>query len=291
MSERAGQTYDVFISYSKADQGWVKESLLPQLEQAGLRGCVEYRDFEIGVPRLVNIERAVDRSRHTLVVLSPEWVAGEWNEFESLLVSTTDPAGRRRKLLPLLLRPCDLPPRLAMLTAVDFTDPERYESEWPRLLAALSAPSSAEAPPASQPRPEPHPAPQRRATAHTPIQSLRQGLSERCSLSDLRDLCFVMGIDADNFPKAKGSFVRELLLYLQRRGRLAELEETVRAEKPWALQDRPPSQAAPTRTVPRARLPTRCPHCSAMLNPEEVDWIDNTTAECAYCDGVVYAAG
>jgi hypothetical protein len=73
--------YDVFISYSHADQHWVRNWLLPRLEAAGLRVCIDCRDFEIGKSILDNIEWAVDNSRHTLLVLTPAWVASEWGRF------------------------------------------------------------------------------------------------------------------------------------------------------------------------------------------------------------------
>jgi len=121
---QAGQAeywYDAFISYSHVDTEWVQSELLPQLEKAGLKVCIDSRDFEIGVPSLVNMERAVDNSRHTLIVLTPAWVESQWTEFESLLAGTSDPAGRRRRLIPLMLKPCTLPTRIAMLTYADFT--------------------------------------------------------------------------------------------------------------------------------------------------------------------------
>jgi hypothetical protein len=120
MGERAQHLYDVFISYSHADRTWVWNELLPQLEGAGLKVCIDDRDFEIGIPSLVNMERAVDNSRHTLAVLTPEWIQSQWTEFESLLVGTADPAGRTRKLMPLILRSCTPPQRIAMLTHVNF---------------------------------------------------------------------------------------------------------------------------------------------------------------------------
>jgi DNA polymerase III delta prime subunit len=129
--------YDTFISYSHADSDWVKGWLLPRLEQAGLRVCIDVRDFDIGVPSLVNMERAVDHSRHTLLVLTPAWVNSEWTEFEQLLTQTSDPAARRRRLLPLLLRPCQPPPRIAMLTYADFTQETNREAELQRVLKAL----------------------------------------------------------------------------------------------------------------------------------------------------------
>ncbi len=33
----------------------------------------------------------------------------------------------------------------------------------------------------------------------------------------------------------------------------------------------------------RPILPTSCPGCGAPIHPDEVDWIDELTAECAYC--------
>lgn len=35
--------------------------------------------------------------------------------------------------------------------------------------------------------------------------------------------------------------------------------------------------------VKRPVLPTHCPSCGAGLRPDEVEWVDNITAECAYC--------
>lgn len=41
--------------------------------------------------------------------------------------------------------------------------------------------------------------------------------------------------------------------------------------------------------TPRGRLPAKCPNCGGPLRPDEVDWVDETSAECAYCGGVVKA--
>jgi hypothetical protein len=34
-------------------------------------------------------------------------------------------------------------------------------------------------------------------------------------------------------------------------------------------------------------LPTHCPSCGAGLKPEEIEWLDDVTAECAYCGSPV----
>jgi hypothetical protein len=139
MTEHAEYKYDAFISYSHADRAWVWDELLPRLEGAGLRVCIDDRDFEIGVPSLINMERAVDNSQHTLIVLTPDWIKSEWTEFESLLAGTADPAGRRRKLIPLMLKSCKLPPRIAMLTYADFTRPPEREAQMTRLVRSLGS--------------------------------------------------------------------------------------------------------------------------------------------------------
>ena len=40
-------------------------------------------------------------------------------------------------------------------------------------------------------------------------------------------------------------------------------------------------------SVKRLSLPTHCPSCGAGLRPDEVEWLDDVTAECAYCGSPV----
>jgi len=39
----------------------------------------------------------------------------------------------------------------------------------------------------------------------------------------------------------------------------------------------------------RPSLPTHCPGCGAPVRPDEVDWLDDATAECEYCGSPVRA--
>jgi hypothetical protein len=138
LSHQNAFDYDVFISYSHRDSEWVRDWLLPRLEGAGLRVCVDFRDFEVGVPSLVNMERAAERSRKTLLVLTPNWIESEWTNFEALLVQTEDPIGLRRRILPLMRERCQPPKRIAMLTYADFTAPGRWKSELERLIGSFA---------------------------------------------------------------------------------------------------------------------------------------------------------
>jgi len=137
-SNSSSGTADLFISYHPADKEWVRKQLLPLLEQQhGLRAIIDYRDFEVGVPKLVNIENAVANSRHTLIVMTPDWVANEWNGFQGLLASSEDPSGLQAKLIPVMLRPAAIPNRIKFLEPTDLTDPEEREIQLDRLIRSL----------------------------------------------------------------------------------------------------------------------------------------------------------
>jgi hypothetical protein len=49
------------------------------------------------------MQDAATSSRHTMLVLTPAWLASQSSLFESLLTRTSDPAGFERRTIPLLL--------------------------------------------------------------------------------------------------------------------------------------------------------------------------------------------
>lgn len=57
----------------------------------------------------------------------------------------------------------------------------------------------------------------------------------------------------------------------------------------WLKTILPSSPLVETNEVPARRpvLPTHCPSCGAALRPDEVEWLDEVTAECAYCGSPV----
>jgi len=61
MTEQTEYAHDLFISYAEADRAWVEGYLLDGLTQAGVRCCSEAA-FALGVPHLLEFERAVQES-------------------------------------------------------------------------------------------------------------------------------------------------------------------------------------------------------------------------------------
>lgn len=83
---------------------------------------------------------AAIRSRKTLFVMAPNWTVSEFSQFESLVTQTIDPIGRKGRLLPLMLKDCDLPARLQLLTYADFRDKSNWESELKRVVTIIGTP-------------------------------------------------------------------------------------------------------------------------------------------------------
>jgi len=138
----------VFISYSHKDRKWVKDWLLPRLEENGLKVIIDFRDFQIGLPSLINMERAVERGSITLLVLTPNWVRSEWANFEALMLQSSDPIGLKGSIMPLMLRDCELPKRLSILTYANFKNPANWETEFSRLMSQITQKPAVAAEPA-----------------------------------------------------------------------------------------------------------------------------------------------
>lgn len=71
-TDEQGFRYDAYVSYvdREPDATWVWDTLVPRLDDAGLRVAVSGDVEEPGVARVVSIERGLEQSRRTVVVLS-----------------------------------------------------------------------------------------------------------------------------------------------------------------------------------------------------------------------------
>jgi hypothetical protein len=126
--------FDAFISYSHRDREFA-DLLLATLEKRGFKVAIDYRDFNVGSPVIIEMDRAINNSRHTIMVVSPDYLSSAWTEFEALTASIADPAATQRKIIPLIYKYAELPPRLSYLVSLDFT--QNFEEALERLSRAL----------------------------------------------------------------------------------------------------------------------------------------------------------
>nr|XP_020471164.1 toll-like receptor 2 type-1 [Monopterus albus]XP_020471165.1 toll-like receptor 2 type-1 [Monopterus albus] len=77
-------TYHAFISYSHSDADWVRDQLLPCLEndRNPYRLCIHERDFMPGKWIIDNIIENIESSRKVIFILSRHFVDSEWCNYE-----------------------------------------------------------------------------------------------------------------------------------------------------------------------------------------------------------------
>jgi len=150
--DTAFPVYDVFISHAGEDRQWVEGYLLDALTQAGVR-CHHEAAFELGTPRIVAFEQAVQQSRRTLLILSAAYFASPFGQFTDLLAQTFGLESRTWPVIPVRIEDVALPPRLMLLQGLDATNPDEWEVAIERLCTELQRPLPAPAAPPSCPFP------------------------------------------------------------------------------------------------------------------------------------------
>jgi hypothetical protein len=140
MAEDAG--WDVFVSYrhQAPDGPWVRGVLVERLRAAGLRVCLDVDDFRLGLPLVLEMARGVERSRSTLAVLSPAYLASNFTELEGVLAEHLGLEASQRRLVAVMREPCR--PRLGIRARLwlDMTSDQEVERNLPRLVAELRDP-------------------------------------------------------------------------------------------------------------------------------------------------------
>jgi hypothetical protein len=133
------ETYDVFISYrqQEPDKSWVRKTLLPKLEEEGIRVCIDYRDFRLGAPLVTEMERAVEQSRYTLAILSPNYLESNFSELENVMSQHIGLEMTQYRLISLIRQACT--PRLGIRSTLmlDVTEDDEFEINMSSLIYQL----------------------------------------------------------------------------------------------------------------------------------------------------------
>jgi hypothetical protein len=227
VTEEAEYSYYVFISYSRADQEWVRSELLPRLKKTRI-SYIDQLNFELGRPKLDEIERAIRESRRSLLILTPSYLEDTWRQFDSILAGSYGLDVGEWRAIPAIKDKCDLPARLRALVRVDLSAAD--ENEWQRLVRALSP---------------------QRVMDHRDRTRLRQLLMKHFNAEELRTLCFDLGEDYDDLPgEGKANKARELIGHLERCNRIPELVEICSELRPNVSWESRPEVAPGTLPEP-----------------------------------------
>jgi tetratricopeptide (TPR) repeat protein len=126
----------VFLSHSSKDKPFVRE-LHRRLSRDGVVCFFDEESIEWGANFVVSLERGIDECEFFVAVLSPEFVQSKWVELERTSAMADDPAGLKRRMRPLLLRPCDVPRFLKPIQLIDVSSTALFEENYPRICQGL----------------------------------------------------------------------------------------------------------------------------------------------------------
>ena len=109
-----GFEYDVFPSYRQREPNMtrVRRTLYPRLKAEGLKVFLDVVDFRLRESVIKEMERAVVRSRYTMAVLKPAYMASNFADFENVIAQHLGLEQSHRRFLGLLREPCT--PRLGV---------------------------------------------------------------------------------------------------------------------------------------------------------------------------------
>lgn len=143
------QAADFFVSYTGADRAWA-EWIAWELEAAGYSTVLQAWDMPPGSSFVHTMDEALNRTRHTLLILSPAYLRSAMTEAEWRPGFIADPAGIQRRLVPVRIEACEPTGLLADRVYVDLVGLDDSASK-AALLEGVAAALRGHARPISNP--------------------------------------------------------------------------------------------------------------------------------------------
>ncbi|XP_072037074.1 toll-like receptor 2 [Amphiura filiformis] len=142
--------FDAFVAYEERDEAFVLTEMIPNIEEGAnaLRLYIGVRDEELGQFRVQAIVDGIERSRKTILVLSPNFMESEWCYFEMQIAQQRLLDEGRDVIIPVLLQPIPddkmtrlLRKLLRTKGVLEYTnDPVGNKLFWQKLKAKLTRP-------------------------------------------------------------------------------------------------------------------------------------------------------
>jgi len=126
-----------FISYTSADRTWA-EWIAYVLEEAGFKVIIQGWDFRPGSNFVVEMQKAASEAERTIMVLSPAYLKSQFTSPEWSAAFRHDPQGLERKLIPIVVQPCDPPGLLGPLVHISLVGQDE-ETARDLLLSGVNA--------------------------------------------------------------------------------------------------------------------------------------------------------
>jgi hypothetical protein len=127
------ERFDLFISYSHDDFEAVAP-LIGRLREGGFSLWIDEEQIGGGDPLLKGMVEGIRKSDHLIAALSQSYLESKWATFESAVNQTMDPDNRKRRLIPVVVKPCKIPEEYRWLYCPDLTGVKDWEAEYSKVI-------------------------------------------------------------------------------------------------------------------------------------------------------------
>ncbi|CAL1287466.1 unnamed protein product [Larinioides sclopetarius] len=129
--------YDAYISYADEDIQFVY-NLVQYLESNGFKVFIRTRDLLAGHSEYeTNMQLIQERCKRVLIVLTPNFINCPACEVQASFAASLGYTEKCRKIVPILLKPCNIPTPLRFVSKIDFTKPGIQDWIWDTLKSSL----------------------------------------------------------------------------------------------------------------------------------------------------------
>ncbi len=127
----------IFLSHSRRDRDFVRR-LARDIAKRGHQVWVDEAEIRVGDSLLEKIQEAINQMDFVGVVISRNSIKSKWVQTEVEIAATQEIAGRRVKILPLLLETVPIPMYLKSRLYADFTTEELYRDSLRKVVNRLN---------------------------------------------------------------------------------------------------------------------------------------------------------
>ncbi|XP_074601258.1 myeloid differentiation primary response protein MyD88 [Brevipalpus obovatus] len=131
--------YDAYVCYADEDVESVFH-IAQFLEAQGFSLFIRDRDLLLGTMEYAAYAELIEkRCNFVIVMLTPEFLKSEECQYQALFAAGLAFSVIQRRIIPLVLKSCDLPGFLRMLTKIDFSRNGSNDWNWRRLILSISS--------------------------------------------------------------------------------------------------------------------------------------------------------
>nr|XP_022297528.1 toll-like receptor 13 [Crassostrea virginica]XP_022297529.1 toll-like receptor 13 [Crassostrea virginica] len=118
--------YDAFVSYADEDRKFVLKMISKLEGEKNIRLCIHHRDFVPGYDIAENIITAVNKSKKTIIILSPNYIKSSWCMYELHIAKMEEIYSREKESVLFLIFYEAVPADIIPLKIMDVINQKSY---------------------------------------------------------------------------------------------------------------------------------------------------------------------